>query len=517
MKKTKVLIVGAGPTGLMLSCQLHRYGLDHIIIDSKSGPTLKSKALAVQGRTMEIYDQMGLMDKAKEDGHVSDGALIYTRGKKAGELSLGHFGKGLSPFPFLFILEQSKNEALLYAYIKQQGGEVLWNTKYLSADSKPQSNLVSIEDPEGNNIQIEADFLIGCDGSHSPIRKHTNIDFLGGTYEELFLVADLEVNWDIPYDRLCLMMEPNTFAAFFPMDGKGRMRLVSIVPDKFEEKDELSFSDLVPFISSNLSVPMSFGKVKWFATYKVHYKYVTSFIKDNILLAGDAAHIHSPAGGQGMNTGLQDAYNLAWKLHWVINKKANPALIQSYSDERQPNAKQLIDTTDRGFQFIAGNGFFQRLVRTYLFPFMAQFAFRLNFTRKRAYKTVSQIDINYHKTKYAVGSLGAWKAGFRLPYLKLQRGSKVTSTFNLLKNTSFNILLFNVGNRNDIEQVLQDYPSFQDTQIHIIEANEENTRVLSSQKIKTSMFCLVRPDQHIGFISKDFDKIAFEKYLSLYI
>ncbi len=516
MKKTKVLIVGAGPTGLMLSCQLHRYGVDHTIIDSKSGPTLKSKALAVQGRTMEIYDQMGLIQQALNEGYVSDGALIFARGKQAGELSLGHFGKGLSPFPYLFILEQSKNEALLYQYIKKHNAEVLWNTKYISSTSTEKYQLVNIKNPQDIQEQIQADFLVACDGASSPIRKEAKFEFLGGTYEDLFLVADLNVNWKIPYDRLCLMMESNTFAAFFPMDGQGRMRLVSVVPNDLNKNKNLVFDDLIPYLSTHLSVPMSFEKVKWFATYKVHYKYVTTFIKGQILMAGDASHIHSPAGGQGMNTGLQDVYNLAWKLHWVINKKANKALLESYSTERQPNAKQLIDTTDRAFQFIAGNGVFQRLVRTYVFPFLASTFFKLNIPRKRAYRTVSQIDIHYHKTKYCQGVLGSWKSGYRLPYVMLKQGNKPISSLDLLKNTRFNILLFNVDNLHEIEQILEKYTLFKDTILHLIEPNTHNKKSLSEHSIKHSMFCLVRPDQHIGFISKKFNKISLEKYLSLY-
>lgn len=509
--RTKILIVGAGPTGLMLACQLSRFNVDFQIIDKKSGTTTRSKALGVQARSMEIYDQLGLIDKAFAQGKIADGAWFFAKGKIAGQLPLGRFGQGLSPFPYLFILEQSKNEALLEGYLNENGRTVLWDTSFESYIEDDSGVHVSITDKEGHKV-IHADYIVGADGAHSPVRKLSKIPFLGGTYEDLFLVADAKIEWNLPYDKLCVMMERDSFGAFFPMPEEKRVRIISIVPDELEESNA-SFDKIAAYLNDRLSVPMSFSDVKWFATYKVHYKYVSQFNKGRIFLCGDAAHIHSPAGGQGMNTGLQDATNLAWKFAAVCKNGLDAQLLKTYDTERQPNAVQLIKTTDRGFQLIGGNKRWQRFVRTKLLPLVAGRVFSSDRIRRRIFKRISQIEIHYRRSILSKGKLGGFVAGDRLPYFEL---SETMHSLMLTASPGFHILCWKIHDISTLKTIIENKPMLGHAKVHDLSSFPLTSKSLDSLGVKNSLFCMVRPDQHIGYVAATIKVKDIESYLSNY-
>src|SRR5688572_3783112 len=198
---TNVLIIGAGPTGLMAANQLNRFGIDFIIIDKKSGPTLESRAIAVTSRSLEIYEQMGLSDEVVEQGQRINSFHFFNQGKERGVVQVGEIGKGYSDFNYMLGFEQSKNEEILSRNLSEHGKNVMWNTEFVSLEKYDQSIQVIAKNNQ-ENISINAKYLIACDGASSPVRHQLKMKFEGGTYENKFFVADTLLKWDLGYDGL---------------------------------------------------------------------------------------------------------------------------------------------------------------------------------------------------------------------------------------------------------------------------------------------------------------------------
>ncbi|HKR07132.1 MAG TPA: FAD-dependent monooxygenase, partial [Bacteroidia bacterium] len=417
--RTKVLIIGAGPTGLMMACQLSRFGIDFIIIDKNPGPSEKSKALAVQARSLEIYGQMGIADKAIEQGQKSKGANLVVKGKKIIRIPFGDIGRQFSAYPFLHILEQNKNEQLLIEYLGQKNISVTWNSELLNFSQRDKELKATIK-TKNDQQEIMTDWMIGADGGKSAVRHLLNLEFSGDTYENIFYVADTKVEWDLGYNELIGYLSKKTLTAFFPMKGEKRFRLVGILPEQFQDEENVTFSDIQSVIKNSIETKIDFSDTKWFSVYRLHHRCVNHFREGRCFLAGDAAHIHSPAGGQGMNTGLQDAYNLAWKLALVIKKIAGEKLLDSYNAERLPLAKRLVKTTDRAFGFGVSRNIFTQFARINIFPFFIRWLMNKKFFQTFAFKGISQIAINYRKSFLSKTQLqnpsSKFKAGDRIPY-----------------------------------------------------------------------------------------------------
>ena len=308
-----IMIVGAGPTGLMLANQLTRFGVDYLIVDQKSGPTEQSRALVVQARSMEIYEQLGLSDHIIADGQPANGLCFYKNGKLNGIVTLINPGEKASPFPYIMMYEQSKNETLLYKNLIKHNKAVEWNTTVVSIEK--ENDLYSLVCKQNdNNISYQCKYLIACDGTKSIVRDFSHVAFAGGTYLNIFYVADTHVNAGINEEKLSLFLSKHRVTLLFPMKGSYHFRALGILPKEYYDRSEIPFDEILETAKTDMKMPVEFYDTQWHSTYKLHHKKVDQFSKGNIFFAGDAAHVHSPAGGQGMNTGLQDAYNLGWKL-----------------------------------------------------------------------------------------------------------------------------------------------------------------------------------------------------------
>src|ERR1700744_1686234 len=345
--QTKVLISGAGPSGLMMAAQLLRYGIQPIIIDSKQGPTTQSKALAVQARSLEIYRQMGLIDKVLADGKPSMGVSINMDGKRKASLSLNNIGVGQTPFPYVFVYQQSKNERLLLDYLTLNCCPVYWNTSLVSLQQEPDGASAKISNSEGEYI-LKCDWVIGADGAHSTVRKQLDIPFNGDAYPHNFFLADAKIDADfLTGDQIQIYLGKNGgFSGFFAMPEDKTYRVIGDLPPEFARPENATEEDVLPFLKDITKSSFEIEHTNWFTTYRLSHRMAERFREQRCFLIGDAAHIHSPAGGQGMNTGLQDAYNLSWKLAGVINGIIKPDILNSYAEERMPVAKTLINTTD---------------------------------------------------------------------------------------------------------------------------------------------------------------------------
>lgn len=507
--QTDVLIVGAGPTGLALANQLARYGVNFLIVDKREGTTPHSRAIGVQARTLEIYDQMDIANDLISKGWHANKVRLVGGGEIRGELDLQNLGKGMSPFPFLLIVEQGIHEALLYENLKSAGRDVSWLTEMETFSQSIESVSAAIV-RNGETTDVEAKYLIGCDGAHSPVRHALGLKFEGATFERLFYVADVEIDWEFSHDALHVNLGDDTLTAFFPMVGDRRWRVVGTFPEGHEkDENEILFDEIEQQVASDTSLRFDITKVHWNSVYKVHSRAVERFSSGRCFLAGDAAHIHTPAGAQGMNTGIQDGYNLAWKLAEVIKHGASASLLDTYNEERLPNAKRLLSTTDRIFDFAASDEWFVSFVRKNIFPYVANFALSFDAVKQIVFPLVSQIGISYRGSSLseAVGSLDV-EAGDRMPWFSV--GER--SVYDDLHAPMFHLLVFSDGTI-EIPPLSDDLMKKWNGRIdsHFYPLDEAVTNAFGCGH---SFFVFLRPDNYIGLVSDDFSPNLVENYLA---
>ncbi|MGH2664270.1 FAD-dependent monooxygenase [Flavobacterium sp.] len=509
---TQVLIVGAGPTGLMAANQLQRFGIDCLVIDSKIGPTIESRAIAVTARSLEIYQQLGLSDTVVENGIIMSSFCLYSEGILKAEVKVGEIGKGMTDFPYLLAFEQSDNEKLLYENFKSNGKDVHWETEFVSL-KEYEKEIIVLAKKNGETIEIRAEFLIGCDGAKSPLRHQLNFNFHGGTYENRFFVADVVMNWKLPHNNLIISPSDEDFCGFFPLKGDWYYRVLGTLPRAYFDKDDVSFDDIEKEVAKTIGIPIEFEKVNWFSVYNLHHRCVDNFSKGRVHLAGDSAHIHSPAGGQGMNTGLQDAYNLAWKVAFVLKKYAKNDLLNTYNEERLPFAKWLMKFTDRMFNLMTSDNWFVAKFRKHIAIRLISKVFTFGKIRPVLFRTASQIWYNYQ------GKSLSW-------------------------STSSQRLLFQAGDRlpyiTDAHLEIPFYMLFSEPMFHLLYLSNEVLEPETEQKIKTvfpfpikiivypltkswtelgvekDLFILVRPDNYIAYHFDSFKETEVKNYLSRY-
>ncbi len=506
---TDVLIVGAGPTGLSLACQLIRFGIDFVIIDKKEGVTPYSKALGVHARTLEIYEQLDLARLAVERGAIVGKVRLLEGGKLVGEVDLSHFGEGMSTYPYLLVLEQSENERLLYKYLQEHGREVRWQTEMEQLAQNEASVAVQVKNSAGESRSITGRYVVGCDGPKSPVRHALGLSFEGSTFERLFYVADVLIDWKFKQDALHVCLSQNGVVAFFPMPGENRWRIVGSFPEGHDQDEgEVLYEEIESRIRKDAELDLDITRVDWFSTYKVHTRHVEKFSSGRCFLAGDSAHIHTPAGGQGMNTGIQDAYNLAWKLALVLKGVAAERILETYNEERLPNARRLLLTTDRMFNLAAGTDWLVSLIRTTVFPPMAKFILSLDAVKKKFFPLISQIGISYRESslsEHEGEQEFSIKAGDRLPYFLVDG----RSVYDQLREPNFHLLTFSNGH---VENNLR--LGSEETN----QTNFDRRDLLLSDQVKEifgtykPFTVLLRPDNHIGVISVGTSAGAAEKY-----
>ena len=513
---TDVLVVGAGPTGLMLANQLALRGVRPIIIDRHSGPAQQSRAMAVQARTLEIYAKMGLSEKALSLGAIAAGADMWANGRLTARIPLGEIGKTLSPFPFVLMLCQDDNELIMGDKLHELGIDVQWNTELVALAQQPGHVEATLWRPDATMRNIRAAWIGGCDGSRSAVRDLNGITFPGGAYEHTFFVADTEATGPMKPNEVNIYLWKDGFHLFFPMRGEDRWRVIGILPENLRHRDDARFEDVVPQIRDEAGAALMFRKCLWFSTYRIHHRAANRFRDRRCFLLGDAAHVHSPMGAQGMNTGLQDAYNLGWKLALVVDGRADPSLLGAYDQERMPVAKRLLETTDRGFQLVVSDGWFARLLRTRVIARVAARAMTIEGVRKFAFRTLSQIGISYPDSRLSQSlpgyPRGAPAAGERFPWLRLsmQTGGPAEDLFERLDDRCFNLLLFGqtsfaAGTPNELRGLLQ---------IHVVPSDPGNDAELARARVPSPSFYLLRPDGHIGLCGVRLEAGAVASYFA---
>jgi 2-polyprenyl-6-methoxyphenol hydroxylase-like FAD-dependent oxidoreductase len=410
-----VLIVGAGPTGLVLALWLTRFRVRVRIIDklAKSGTT--SRALAVQARTLEYYQQMGLAQAVVNLGHKVPALNLWVKQNRAARVPIENLGQDLTPFPFPLIFPQDEHETLLIGRLRDAGVEVERTAELVQFEDSGAEIRATVRKGGATDTAAYA-YIAGCDGARSRVREVLGTGFPGGTYDHLFYVADVDAAGPPMNGELHVDMDDADFLAVFPMGAAGRARLIgSVRDDMAEDHEHLKFEDVQGRAIRNLKVDVA--RVNWFSTYRVHHRVAHQFRKGRAFLLGDAAHIHSPVGGQGMNTGIGDAVNLAWKLSAALKNSSSAALLDSYEPERIAFARRLVATTDQAFTAVISTSAFARFVRTKALPALAPGLFRIPAMRKFMFRTVSQTAVNYRDSPLSEGHAGSVRGGDRLPWV----------------------------------------------------------------------------------------------------
>jgi 2-polyprenyl-6-methoxyphenol hydroxylase-like FAD-dependent oxidoreductase len=438
---TDVLIVGAGPTGLVLALWLTRLGVRVKIIDKTSEPGTTSRALAVQARTLEFYAQLGIADLVVDRGRRVDAVNLWVAGKRAAHAVFGDLGVGISPYPYPLIFPQDEHERLLIECLAGVGVEVERQTELLGFENADGGMVAQVRMPNGAVETCTVAYIAGCDGARSTVREAIGIGFPGGTYEHLFYVADVEASGQALNGELHAALDRTDFLLVFPMKGDRRVRLVGTVRDGVEQRrEDLSWNDVSKRVIQWIS--MDVKSVNWFSTYRVHHRVADHFRKNRAFLLGDAAHIHSPVGGQGMNTGIGDAVNLAWKLAAVLHGQAKMSLLDSYEPERIAFARRLVATTDRAFTGVTSTGTMARLFRLRVAPHLASLIFALQTMRRIMFRTVSQTAVNYRGSNLSEGRAGAVCGGDRLPWVKMDWNDEYRDNFAPLTSLDWQIHVY---------------------------------------------------------------------------
>ena len=519
---TKVLIVGAGPSGLMMAAQLLRNGVQPVIIDTRQGPTDESKALAVQARSLEIYRQMGVIDRVIENGKQAEGVVFNEDGKQVAALALDYVGHGLTLFPYVLLYQQSKNERLLLEYLTVNCCPVYWNTTLISLKQTSIQVEAQLQNGDQLTTTLTCDWVVGADGAHSAVRKQLQIPFNGDTYAHNFYLADVELgNAELHDSKVHLYLAKKGFSAFFPMPETNRFRALGNLPDELSNKEDLKVEDILPGLDRTSGLSIKIIETYWFTTYRLHHRMADNFRAQRCFLVGDAAHIHSPVGGQGMNTGLQDAYNLGWKLAGVVNGQLNPKILNSYAAERMPIAKSLLNTTDKIFTMVMSDSWLAGLAKRWIMPAVLKLAWSSKTIRAGFFKQVSQIGINYRASTISLDISQAThiKAGDRLPYLKVfdEKKQEETDLHEWCGKPGFTLIVLGKVAEIDLfaiaKWITQKYPAV--LNFFYLPQSAKNKPVFNAFEVhgKQGKSLIVRPDMHIGFINDKIDMVLMDNYL----
>jgi 2-polyprenyl-6-methoxyphenol hydroxylase-like FAD-dependent oxidoreductase len=423
--RSDVLVVGAGPTGLVLALWLTRLGVKARIIDKTEVPGTTSRALAVHARTLELYRQLDLADAVIEKGHKVPAVNLWVRGERQARVSFEDVGADITPYPFLHIFPQGEHEQLLIERLAAMGVSVERQTELIGYSDDGDRVTARLRRPGGEVEDCEAAYIAGCDGARSLVRETMGTGFPGGTYRQVFYVADVAAAGPPIDGELHVDLDEADFLAIFPLAGEGRARLIGTVRDqRADHAETLAFHDVSGRAIDHLKLAVN--EVNWFSTYHVHHRVTEHFRKGRAFVLGDAAHIHSPAGGQGMNTGIGDSINLAWKLAMVLAGRAPDRLLDSYEPERIAFARRLVNTTDRVFNLATAEGRLADLIRTRIAPVLIPAAAKFAALREFLFRTVSQVTINYRGSPLSEGAAGDVQGGDRLPWVTVAGADNYT-------------------------------------------------------------------------------------------
>jgi 2-polyprenyl-6-methoxyphenol hydroxylase-like FAD-dependent oxidoreductase len=417
---TDVLVVGAGPTGLMLAASLKSFGIRTRVVDRLIDRAHESRALVVHARSLEIFRDLGISERLVRRGNTSTRIALHISAKRELAIPFDDIGAVDTEFPYILFISQAETEAVLDAHLAAIGQKVERGVEVVALTAEATGVACTLRHLDGREEVIRAKYVAGCDGAHSFVRKAAEIPFEGDSYPETFVLGDVEVDGPITRNALNLFFGPRGASAFFPLGRPRTWRMIGIAPPDVGEavnpsdRPVLTLEELQRIADVTVPVPLRLHDPDWLANFRLHHRQAARYRAGPFFLAGDAAHVHSPAGGQGMNTGLQDAWNLGWKLALCVRGLASESLLDSYEAERQPVGKFLLRYTDRlfgNFARVAKGGPIAWAIRTIFMGAIVPTVLGSEKRRARAFRIISQLGIRYRSSPIVGEGKPTLKAG----------------------------------------------------------------------------------------------------------
>lgn len=496
--ETEVLVVGAGPTGLALAYQLRRLGVDCTLVEQHAGPSTTSKALGLQYRASEVLAWMGLAERFIARAETGTRVTFHAEGRALFDLRLGlaaEMSDREAFAPRALVLPQSETEAILLAALRERGGEVAWSTTFLGFTQDAAGVRARLRLADGTETEVAARYLVSCEGAHSAIRKLAGIEFAGTTYPLDFAMADVRCVWRYSHGSGHVWFHGDGIVAAMAMPGRDRWRFFIDITGAARPDGEVDLELVRRLMVERTGERAAvIDEPTWLTRFKISCRMVDRYRVGRVFLAGDAAHIHSPAGGQGITTGIQDAYNLAWKLGLVLRGGASEALLETYEEERLPIAREVLRTTDRNTKAVWTHGGPRQWLRDHVvLPLLST-----TWVQRRMVRKLTQLDMHYRGRRLSVdaGRVGRLRAGDRAPDVVLvdpADGGRST-LFSHLQAGRFVALAFGTGDDAGLEEVLRRRGV---TLVRAALGRAELTRLYAP---RPGSLLLVRPDGYLGYV-----------------
>jgi 2-polyprenyl-6-methoxyphenol hydroxylase-like FAD-dependent oxidoreductase len=441
----QVLIIGAGPTGLVLAAQLLARGVTVRIIEKREGPPVHSRAVSLTARTLELLDTMGLAETFVAHGHPVRGFRMYAGARTLLNLDMTHNG---SRYGFMLSLPQDETERLLRAHLRGLGGTIEQGVELIRFSDSGDSVDATLRDTPGREFDISADYLVGCDGAHSRVRTELGLAFEGLPYPQEWLLADVALDGVGREDQTHAFYRPDGLPLVCVPLGQRRWRVV--LPNAGDRAGAPpSLDEIRDLVEQRAPRRITVSDPRWLSCFRCQLRSASSYRRGRVLVAGDAAHIHSPAGGQGMNTGMMDAHNLAWKLA-LVAAGASEGLLESYGEERIPAASSVLGFTDRLIGWATMRNPVKRALRDTLLPV----AGALPVVQKRAARRLSQTSVTYPTGRLVLASRN-WpgpKPGHRFEDLEVRMSEGTARARDVLRKDRHVLLVFDTGIRTALRE-----------------------------------------------------------------
>lgn len=547
---TDIVIVGAGPTGLIAAVLLQQSGISFRIVDKQEQQAHETRAFVLHARSLELLQKIGLIEEFLKRGVIAPGLQVFTQQGMVAQVDLDDIGNMNTPYAFLFMCPQSEIEKILSEYLTRNGVNIERGTEVIDLSQTNEKATVTVKNKSNKEEKVECQYIIGADGAHSIVRSKLDLDFEGASYVQTFMLADCSIDWPLDYSHIKIFMRDQSLALYFPLKGKTLGRMFAIKPFSTENDTEaekqattatpVTLEDVQKAYNDASYIPATFSDPVWTSRYRIHHRAVKHYRVGRAFVAGDAAHIHSPVGAQGMNTGIQDAANVSWKIIIALKNKGNTALLESYDSERRRIGEKLLKYTDRLFSIVSSQNKWIDKVRNIVFPHIIRLVSKSHKARSIIFHFVSQLGIHYHDNAFLENNLSETakkyfpkklRAGYRAPNATI---SQHIDVFDLTKGYIFHVIALSKKSlsKDEIQSISNDLRSLPseiglpvknhfiahsltgpDDRIIQAESNQIFENYGLSEHVSAGLF-LIRPDGYIAYCSDNLSTIPLKKFMT---